>query len=628
MTDLSTILKQEEIKSVLVVDDAYDKAPRANDLTFDAEAWTHFFDDLTEDDEKVLIGLFPNFEDTRPEDLKASDIFISLIWQHRKDIREELISPLFSRYDTDTLDDLQYLSPLLENLESLNLTPTTSGRQFAELGLDADLIIIDLYLSSAQGVDDINIAIDSLSSIISKRKKSPPLVILMSRSSRLESKRDFFRDNTGLFESGFRVVPKRDLTDQVKLSRIILRLARHHKSTIKLSNFSNAWKNSLDSASGRVTDQLRKLNISDYAQMHNLLLDEEGESIGNYLVDVFDKIFIHELEKEEAIVKAAKELNSINLNTYPSPYIGASPDLQTLVGKLIFQNKRRITLSETGGLVVSFGDVLRIKDPQNQVMIVLSPACDLQRQEATTVMLMVGELTPLKSHDWSKNSATAKTPIIELDDGTRFWIKWNLKHIEALSFTDLKDMFNSKTIKKIARMRDTYALELQQKLLSTFGRVGQTATMPATFPIAVTAYVVQNENIKKPTLLALDLPILKEKESICFIGRNDGLRKIIIPEECCEAICDALCLFDSNQIHANARDITNNISKTDVLLEALERGIELPDKEDTFKPFKSIPQDKEAPTDIGYIIRCNEPGPIDKQKVKNAGIILAVSFIE
>ena len=52
-----------------------------------------------------------------------------------------------------------------------------------------------------------------LTKSLETRVKNPPLVILMSRSENLEAKRDEFRDDVGLIDSGFRILRKAELEE-------------------------------------------------------------------------------------------------------------------------------------------------------------------------------------------------------------------------------------------------------------------------------------------------------------------------------------------------------------------------------------------------------------------------------
>lgn len=593
MSELSALLERENIRKVLVVDDAFDTVPKAQDLLIEDSEWTHFFDDLDESDREALNAIYPGFDGERADRLRESDDFIAALWRNAGTIRAELLEPLFARYRHDTEADLRQLDTLLQQLTGLGLEYETAGRQFVDQAVNADLLIIDLFLGSSQQADDIDQAVLGVARVSSTRSDTPPLVILMSRSPRLESKRADFRDRAGLFESAFRIISKADLADANKLKRVLTRLAYHYRDSLKLTTFLNAWRTGVQRASDRAAELIRRLDLTDIAQVRQLLLDAEGVPPGSYLVDVFDKAFQYEVESQAPIINAAIGLNSLTADSYPPPYLEGSKDLQQLVNHALFQNRERLRLPGSEESKVAFGDLLWRKQrdapveagaeaPQGplaaigreQVVAVLSPACDLQRQGAKRVLLLVGELRPLGPTTWTYKEEPTRTPVMRLPSGENLWIKWDLKHIETVSHKELEVLFEDpKGFILAARLRESHALELQQKLLSNLGRVGLTAPMPATFPLVVDVYLPDAE--RRPR--RLDIPLLLQNGGVRFVGRQgESDTRLVLTETTCDAICQQIQQVDLNTVHPNAHAALNYVRDSGDLLLALERGVALP----------------------------------------------------
>jgi hypothetical protein len=232
MRDLAALLQRENIRSALIVDDAFDQVPTARDLAVDTDEWTQFFEDADEADRRTLESVYPGFEGERADRLRESDAFISALWQNAGRLRAELVAPLFARYRHDTAEDLRYLETLQTHLTSVGLDCGTAGRRFSDQAADVDLICIDLFLGSAQSSDDIDESVEGVAKVSERRGTRPPLVILMSRSPRLEARRAEFRDRAGLFESAFRIISKADLVDPSRLKRVLTRLASHYKDSL------------------------------------------------------------------------------------------------------------------------------------------------------------------------------------------------------------------------------------------------------------------------------------------------------------------------------------------------------------------------------------------------------------
>ncbi|MBK6637821.1 MAG: hypothetical protein IPG34_09180 [Rhodocyclaceae bacterium] len=77
MAELAEILASANITKALIVDDAIDEVPRADDLSIDGQQWTHFFDDLQPADQDALNVAFPGYTDLAAEDLQQSDGFVA-----------------------------------------------------------------------------------------------------------------------------------------------------------------------------------------------------------------------------------------------------------------------------------------------------------------------------------------------------------------------------------------------------------------------------------------------------------------------------------------------------------------------------------------------------------------------
>lgn len=642
MPDLRILLENSNIRQALVVDDAYDQVPLASDMSLDMDEWAQFFEDILEEDLATLREIYPCYDEFRADELRTSDSFVATLWQHRNRLRGDLVDSLFGRYGLDTATDREHLSVLVNRLVDLGLTCETTGRQFKDKAALADLIIVDLYLGSSQDPEAINASIDGLSEVIATRPDQPPLVVLMSRSSRLEEKREEFRDRSGLFESAFRIIRKAELADSGKLDRLLTTLASHYADSLKLVAFLHSWKTGLSQACSRTLGLIRKLDLPDHAQIRQLLLSAEGEPTGSYLVDVFDRVLQHEIEREASIIDAATMLNTLTSENYPPPYVAGSRNLQTLVYRSLFQHPERLRLREVGSNCIAFGDVLRRRRTsieadgssaldaraplsdisETNVLAVLTPACDLQRRDARRILLLVGVLSPLQSINWSHYDQSIQTPIVELSDG-QFWIKWDLKHIETISYNELDEVLRpADGFDIIARLRESHALELQQKLLASLGRVGQIAPMPATFHMQVQVCLPD----KDQKLVPLSISALTQG-GVCYVGRPEHGDRLVLSEDACEAICEAIESVDLAGIHPHAHEPITILRNSGELFKTLGRGVTLPKsgkQKDISLWISTQGNESEGSSRaVGLVMRNKEVGnPLQKAEVKKAGIVL------
>lgn len=645
MKELKELLEAAGVKRALVVDDAFDTVPLASDMAVDSEAWTRFFADISEDDHGVLEEVYPAYSDTSADELKERDNFVEAVWVARPRLSKDPVDALFARFDSDRQMDLSFASALLTTLRDLGLDCQGSGRNFEEKAADVQLIFVDLFLNTAQRDEDMDLSIEGVRQVIEQRRHDHPLVVLMSRSSRLPERRVQFQERTKLFETNFRIIKKSELEKSDAVARLLIRLGTHFEDSKKLLAFVNAWEDGLNRAKDNMMVLIRKIGLAEIARIHQLLLSTEGEPPGSYLVDIFDKVLQHEIEGLDPIIDAAKVMNTLAMEGYPPPFVPGEKDLQDFVQRCLFQNPARLALSASLGSKMAFGDVLRRKrndraaaehgketkpaqyDPLSDlsyemVAAVLTPACDLQRKGAKRVLLLVGALKPLTAADWSYKDDGAKTPVIQMSDGSRFWIKWDLKHIETLTHGQLEALLSDGgTFEIAARLRESHALELQQKLLSNLGRIGLVAPMPATFNMRIEAFVPDIDGV----LTRADISTLDDG-GVCFIGRDPEGKKseerLILTENACEAIWTYVCSIDPATIHERTRPLVNEVRFTADVLQALEQGLSLPTTTDSFKEVKA-PSGKV----IGLVKRSKIQADVDKlerQQLPKAAVVLSI----
>ncbi len=220
----------------------------------------------------------------------------------------------------------------------------------------------------------------------------------------------------------------------------------------------------------------------------------------------------------------------------------------------------------------------------------------------------------------------------KVDAQQAFWIKWNIKHIETLSHKELEILLAADgEFEVVGRLRESHTIELQQKLLANMGRIGTLTAIPATFEVEVTVYVPDLER----KLIPVAVPVLGKSPGVCYVGRpGDHDKRLVLSEDACEAICDAIQDMDLTKIHANAHETVEYLRNTEDLLRALESGIALPSSNST--TWKDIPSPSGATKVVGNKVQARVLGlvgnaatfdvqkPLSGGEAAKAGIVLMV----
>lgn len=595
---LTELLKSKGLKTALVIDDAIDEVPLSSDLSGLTDEWATFAADLEDEHRQLIDEAYPAGAGKRFDDKIVDDDYVAAVWRLRGHLNG-LADPVFERYDASQATDKAYIDRLTARLAALEIDCTKRGRAFAGEAMAADIIVIDLYLGAAQNKEAFDLSKRLLAEAIAPRSANPPLVLLMSRNEQLPANRDEFRDQVGLIDSGFRVLRKSDIDVDDRLERQIERLAENVTDTRKLAAFFGALKEGIEQAADRTLEVMRRLKLSDIGQVQKLLLEFEGEPPGSYLVDIFDRVLQHEVEAEKGIIDAAVSLNDVTSVRHPPPYLSGSPELQDVVRRTLAQNSKRLCLKISNDFPVTFGDLLRILPPiaspaeaagqaadvaavipgraglpdvePNEVRLVLTPVCDLQRGEAPNVLLLVGEVLTLDRAAWRYGPDT-RTPAVLIDDELR-WISWKLKHVDTIAWKHLRRGIANGTVEIVGRLREAHALEVQQRMLSGLGRVGLLAPMPATFPVHVSIQTLAVDG----TLRDLDVPELSTG-AVCYVGRDVAgktVARLVMTEGACDGIEDALRALDPEQIAPGARPPIKHMIGSGELRRMLEAGLDV-----------------------------------------------------
>lgn len=604
---MEELLRAANIKTAAIIDDVYDMTPTAEDIA-DNPGWPSFLDDLGEDAE-IIRASYEAIDDMSAGELQHSNEFVGAVWGLKGKIRQSLWDLLFEDYVSATSTDRNFLEELEARLQAINVTPKSAGRANFKALAQEDIVFIDLFLGVAQEPANVARSVNAIKQLVEGRRESPPLIVLMSNSNVLEHYRVKFRDEAGLLGAMFRVHSKRELLAPGGLERVVERLASSKEDGCRVANFIYQLSEGFESAKDRFLTVARSLDLSDYVHIQELLLNQEKQPIGSYMLDVFDRVLQYEIEGNAATIDAAQELNNIDTTRYPLTHFAGTPDTQDLVNRTIWQHPARLKVTSTvAGIPVSFGDLLVKNDlleggdlgaESNEALLVITPSCDLMREPgARSVLLLTGTLRKLSYKDWSYGEGKARTPILILPNGSRLWVQWELKHPQTFTMTALTKMLdpNGGTHRIAMRFREGQALELQQQILADLGRIGVMAKMPATFPVQVRVLYRTIDS----QLTTLKVPIIEQNGAVCYSGSSYA--KLVLSEEAVDQIMLAVSGIDRDTVHQHSKKAVTILQGVTDLPQQLQSGLKVTEKYVPIQvTFKKDEEDTKQP--VGYIAR-------------------------
>ena len=539
LSKLDEILERKGVTTAAIIDDVFDDTPTAYDI--DQESWNFFLDDLSEP-EITLIREVSGRSDPEShwEELRNDDQFILLLWGQKEET--PVLTALFQSFINRQATGKALLETLRTLLfDELKLQGTTFGSLQPDAGSAAQLIFIDLFLGAHQDEKAKNKAIDRVKRIVDSRRESPPMIVLISSSQRLQGMRDDFRDEAGLFGCQFRTMQKADLNDIAELRELIYRLSLSYSDSLKLSGFVELWRQALQDATKRWLKAVRRLDLRDYADFHNLILEAEGEFIGAYLLEIFGQYFQFEVEEDTRLSSAALELNKMDWKEYPAPHFLPAAISGNIADGMLFRSAKVLSPSEP----LQFGDVLLsmradalVTDPTVQfergervALVLLTAACDLQHNNAKRLLFLSGTAKPSELVLHRKPNALL-TPVL-IHREIHYVIEWELSSPISWTPVEATERLGSGFFERVRRFRPLFSLQLQQLFTSSLSRVGAPVMPPVQHVTGVTISYVDKDG----SVHALATAKSSERQAVVLVGRTEREyvdRVTLSPELVCD----------------------------------------------------------------------------------------------
>jgi hypothetical protein len=569
------LLKGKNVSVAVIVDDAYDTTPTADDLV--AARWNSFFDDISEEDEQRLReALGPAYDELDAPELAKNDEFVQALWD-----LQESVAPakdIFAVYHTTQSRKRQVLEPLVTLLSGdLGMTCHQVGREVSLPELGGQVIFLDLYMGFVEVNAAMKRAASRVRELIDADPSAPPSIILLSQSSDIENLAPKLRDDAEILGCQFRWISKNVLKDPAFVAENIYDLVTSHADAVTLNAFIMSWDKALDVSRKSFMRNIRSLDLADYANVSSLILESEGEPLGDYVLDIYD-LHLHSLiEGDAGLAKAAKKLTTIDWKkNYPPAQFMPSEELVTLMDGALFHNQVRTDsyfeenrirtprlgevfldpspsaceVSAQAGEVAASDEAIPTAltllpvptvgasdtvDPENPVAgevptgiepasemekaklqyayVVLSQACDLQHGESDRILLLRGEAAP---YSWAQHDRSAKlrTPIMRVDK-EEYSIEWDTLSPETWLLTDIEKRLNA-GVRRARTFRMPFALQIQQAFIGKLGRVGTLANLPTRYAAGIKIYAKAADE----TAMLLLETSAAESQAICLVGRT------------------------------------------------------------------------------------------------------------
>ncbi|MGH8747535.1 MAG: hypothetical protein ACREU5_00325, partial [Burkholderiales bacterium] len=491
-------------KKVLIIDDAYDATPALDDIGDEAVAncREELEDEQVRQDFEQIANTKVNTE--RLADLLAEVDIVERLWDAReaKSPAKKALEALFAQAGKALSDKRKPVEPLERLLKddlkleivTLGSTDIEAGGRLAQHAKDARLFFVDYYLDpQSKDAAAVEACVKKVASIYKEYTAGDrPIVILMSSERLALEDQQRFRRTLNALGSHFAFIHKPELKDAINVQIALDGLGKTYKQACAIDKAMDTWEQAARDSVGKCAQDLRALDISDYAFLDKFRLDEERVQLGHYVLWLYGEYLNSLVEKRPEISKVADELDAIPVEPLFPPSLMPRDELVQVYSGTVFTDfrpkpPRQREQDDAHKYRVMLGDMYRRKAEAGTTIdaaVVITPACNLARASGTTpVTLLKGVLRPKVS-----TLKDEMVPEFLKVQGETYSAKWDLDAPLVMTVKELTEACEKHEWERVTRLRPLYALYLQRQYLAEMMRVGMPVATQWYFPLCAEVY--------------------------------------------------------------------------------------------------------------------------------------------
>lgn len=458
----------------VVIDDAFGPPAHGAVSSQDKDAWS----DAVDGDIAVLTSLqqaFPGNEaidaDALVDSLLGNSEHLRVLWfKYKKhELLDAKLEILFKSVDLTSQAKIDRASVVLETLRSsLGATNVDAFDDYdsAAVALEsADIAFVDFFLANN---NDPGVALERIADAAGILRKAKLLFFMSSRAS-LETQKQV-RSKLDVRTAFFEVMQKNEITPDFILSKIAAK-TKAFDGNKALEGIINDSVESTRSALKDFEARCKELEVHDLRLLDVSRLTAENESLPEYLTWLFS-------ETLAAKTRQLSRPKTLSKNIQPES-IGFTGQIGQ--GQILFDFFSEVVFA--GGRAkdeeIRFGEVLRVAANPSKYLLVLTPACDLQRCLPSKMVLC----TYANSEDYKSPKLLAQEKLFgKRGDGrlchlytdrtasqaAHYLLDWQCGEVETHTVQELK----SDEYIRVAVMNELFAQEVKEESLRFLGRIG------------------------------------------------------------------------------------------------------------------------------------------------------------
>lgn len=496
--DVASLLASRSVRKVLFIDDGFEPLGQVEPTGEEQQdLWTAIEADAAAFGEAQAFGL------KGPEDLIGERI--AKLDAGAAGAAVQVVAAA-SPYVIGHVEKTSQLRTAIDHLRQLGLEVLTAGRDtWRDQLAGVSVVFLDWRLGpEADQIAAVAAAVKTAKEI--HDCESRPLIVLISSDPSVKSHAGQFSRQSGLLHGLFDAMPKAWLRDPGNVELQITMLTEHLRRGYLVQDFVNAISHRATGAITEFIETLMGLGLSDYANLQHFALEREGQPLGDYMTKLLSGLWADVLFRGP-LRKSLDALDSENFEMLPA-LATPSEGLAELYHKAVFdthigdfgphpQADMAADKDQQAGperLMLALGDIVVESDgtAPTRAHVVLNPQCDLVESprhkrkidNGLSILLAPGTLRPVAAEDRTARKDAPDTAFFAVD-GAKHRIAWEGKKLQAIPYADFPAWLQARSGRRRARMRQPFALALQNAVLSDLGRVGLPVPPPLYEPVTV-----------------------------------------------------------------------------------------------------------------------------------------------
>ncbi|WP_295994994.1 hypothetical protein [Rugamonas sp.] len=478
------------IAKAVVIDDAFGPPASGAITSLEKDDWG----DFVAKDSNALSSLRAAFGDL--VDLSDDEMIVRLsgepanlrkLWisYKKKELVDAQLGRLFDMANQALIAKADKANTVVDVLSGLigaqNVSYFDSYEDAAGALASADLAVVDFYLDNN---DDEATALQRIADAAPVLMK-PKLLFFMSSVASLDLQKKV-RGKINLRTAFFDVMRKSEITADFLKAKVEARRSSY-ESNLALESIIDEALKSTKQAVEEFQIACQELEVHDLRLLDLTRLDAENESLQEYLTWLFS----------EALAAKARRLAlpKIIQKSIAPQSIGFSGQVEQ--GQILFDLYSEVVFAPpiAQGKPIRFGELLRTEGEDERFLLVLTPACDLQRCEPTKMVLC----TTATCTAYSSPKSLAKDKLFGKQADGRLChlfterknpetpdfilLDWQVESVETHTVRDLL----GPNYERVGVMNELFAHEVKEEVLRAIGRVGTQIDPPP--PLALRASI-------------------------------------------------------------------------------------------------------------------------------------------